>query len=139
MPVLPTRPRILTSAREVTGPVTPEVQAAVSRVPVLGAPAAFLSATTPNTYTLRGPDNGRLRSFAFDRQQPNTIWALFDTTSGVIRSGRGYARSTDGGLHWTVPFRKEDDGFGVSNYIKVDPTDSNTIYADNWVTFDGGE
>src|SRR3954453_3749050 len=61
MPVLPTRPRILTSAREVTGPVTPEVQAAVSRVPVLGAPAAFLSATTPNTYTLRGPDNGRLR------------------------------------------------------------------------------
>jgi alpha-tubulin suppressor-like RCC1 family protein len=95
-----------------------------------------LAATVPNTVTLRGPTSGRLKDLTYDRQNPSIVRALFD--DGIFRFGTGLVESTDGGATWRIPFKKEDYGRQFYHHIAIHPTNSDILYADNFLSLDRG-
>lgn len=75
-------------------------------------------------------DAQQIPDIAVDPKNPNRLFAAVLGHPFGANSERGIYRSTDGGAHWTrVLFVDENTG---GSCVKIDPHDSNILYAAMW-------
>jgi photosystem II stability/assembly factor-like uncharacterized protein len=75
-------------------------------------------------------DAQQIPDLAVDPRDPNRLYAAVMGHPFGASAQRGIYRSTDGGAHWTqVLFKDENTG---GSGIKIDPQDSNILYASLW-------
>jgi photosystem II stability/assembly factor-like uncharacterized protein len=75
-------------------------------------------------------DAQQIPDLAVDPKDPNRLFAAVLGHPFGASSQRGIFRSTDGGKNWGRVLYVNDDTGGSS--VKIDPADSNTLYASLW-------
>ncbi len=91
----------------------------------------YRSADAGRTWTHLGLDDAQqIPDLAVDPHDPNRLYAAVLGHPYGPSAQRGIYRSTDGGGHWNqVLFKDENTG---GSAIKIDPRDSNVLYASLW-------